>query len=70
MNIQKVYREIARRQGISVQDVKKQMQEAIAMAWENPDKTALQASVQSEISIKGTVPTPEELIRYAQKKLR
>lgn len=32
MNIQKVYREIARRQGISVQDVKKQMQEAIAMA--------------------------------------
>ena len=38
MSMRKIYREIARKNGVSVKDVKRDMQAAIAAAYQNPPK--------------------------------
>ena len=40
MSMRKIYREIARKNGVSVKDVKRDMQAAIAAAYQNRQRTA------------------------------
>lgn len=64
MNMRKIYRKIAKKQGVSVAEVKKDMQEAIDMSF-------LSANLYTRsIPCKGEKPTPSEFISYAAKRAR
>ena len=63
MNMCDIYRKIARENGVSVEEVKREMQAAINEAYKNPSPEA--AMQQAAIPRSGKVPTPDELIRYA-----
>ncbi len=69
MNMRSVYRKVARKHQVSVQEVKTEMQKAIKEAWINPNKTIKQAKTQKEVKAKGSIPTIEEVIQYAQDKV-
>jgi len=58
------YRKIARKHGVSVKEVKQDMQEAINSAYINPNAEA------QKIPRKGDVPTPDEFISYTIAKLK
>ena len=70
MSIRSVYRKIARKNGVSVKEVKEEMQKAIDAAWDNPDKTAQNIFLQNQIKPDGSKPTPEEFIRFNAEKLK
>ncbi len=66
MGMRKIFRKIARENGISVKEVKEEMQEAIAYAYKNPpDDSGVTVACQKKVPCKGEIPTPEEFIRYA-----
>lgn len=64
MSMRSIYRKIAKQNGVSVNEVKEEMQKAIDVAWDNPNKTAENAFMQYQAKPDGTKPTPEELIRF------
>lgn len=53
-----IIRKVAKQNGVSVAEVKREMQAAIEAAYINPNAAAM------VVPRKGTVPTPEELINY------
>ncbi len=63
MSMRDVYRKIARKNGVSVQEVKREMQAAIDAAYTNPrPETMIQ---QHRVPRKGKIPTPDEFIRFS-----
>ena len=60
----KIYREIAKKHGISVGEVKREMQAAINTAYENPNSQAL------SISRKNDVPTINEFINHTIEQIK
>ena len=64
MSMRSIYRKIARQNGVSVAEVKEEMQKAIDAAWDDPDKTAENRFMQYQVKPDGTKPTPEEFIRF------
>lgn len=58
-NLKKIYKQIAKKHGISVEEVKREMRSAIETARNNPNPNA-----QAEFSRRfgDRTPTPEELI--------
>lgn len=65
MNMRKIYRKIARKNGVSIKEVRQEMQAAIKEAYitprnDNPDIKAYQNRVPRQ----NEIPTPEELIYY------
>lgn len=58
-----VLRKIAKQNGVTVAEVRREMQRAIEAAYENPNAAAL------AVPRKGDVPTPEEFIDYCVGKL-
>ena len=64
MNMRKIYKSIAKRHGVSMAEVRRDMQAAIDEAYKIPNDHAL--CVQRE----GDKPTPEELIAYVAQKVR
>ncbi len=71
MSMRKIFRKIARENGVSVREVKEDMQAAITEAYRNPPKDGgVTAAYQRQVPRKGEIPTPEELIRYAAAKVR
>ena len=53
-----IFRMIAKENGVSVIDVKKDIHEAIKVAFENPNAEA------QKIPCKGNIPTPDEMVAY------
>ena len=68
--MRKILREIARANGVSVKEVREEIQKAIDEAWKNSSNDDVTAAYQRKIPCKGKVPTPEELIRYAVQEIR
>lgn len=64
MSMRSIYRKIARQNGVSVAEVREEMQKAIDAAWDNPDKTAENKFMQYQVKPDETKPTPEEFIRF------
>jgi len=58
---EKIYEKIARENGVSVEEVKKEMQSAINMAFENPSDLA------KSIPSKGDIPDTDEVIDFILK---
>ena len=53
-----IIRKVARKHGVSVAEVRRDMQLAINAAYEKPNAAAL------AVPRKGAIPTPEEFIKY------
>ena len=70
MNLQKVIEEVAKKNGVTVEEVRKEMGLALDAAWGNPEKTPVEEMRQKEISSNGTVPTPEQFIQHCVEKLK
>ena len=69
MNMRKIYRQIAKEHGVTVAEVKRDMQEAISAAYQNPpDDGGVTAAWQRQVPHREETPTPEEVIRYASAK--
>lgn len=64
MSIKSVYRKIAREHGVTVAEVKKDMQAAIDYAYKKSDKSASEKISQISISSKNEIPTTDEFIKH------
>ncbi len=70
MSMRKIYRKIAKQHGISVQEVRAEMQHAIHEAWTKPSKSLTEIKTQAKVPHEGEIPTIEEFFHYAEKKLK
>lgn len=71
MDINKILGQVAEADGVSMEEVKKEMQAAISAAYQNPsDDGGRTEARQKEVPCRGEIPTPEEFIRYAAWKLK
>lgn len=71
MNMRKIYRRIAKENGVSVKEVKQDMQAAITAAYINtPQDGGVTAAYQNRVPRKSEIPTTKEFIRYAAQKVK
>lgn len=62
----KIYKQIAKKHGVTWQEVRDDMQKALNHAYEDPNRNILNVVRQKEVPRKGENPTPEEFIKYAK----
>lgn len=65
MSMRKIYRQIARKHGVSVKEVRAQMQTAVDLAWTNSQKDEVTAAWQRQVDGSGRTPEVADVIRYA-----
>ena len=71
MRMRKILKQVARENGVTVKEVREEMQKAINEAWQNPPRDGgVTAAYQRRVPCRGTIPTPEELIRYAAAEIK
>lgn len=71
MGMRKIYREVARKNGVSVKEVKQEIQKMIEDAWGNPPNDGgVTQAYQKQVPCRGEMPTPDELICYLAAKVR
>ena len=63
-SMRSIYRKIAKAHGVSVKEVREEMQGALNAAYQNNRDPVITAN-QQRISKKGEIPTVEEFLRYA-----
>lgn len=59
----KIYRKIAKKHGVTEEEVRRDMQAALNSAYESPCRTPAHMQAQDSVLRSGDVPTPEEYIR-------
>ena len=69
MSNRKIYRKIAKENGVTLAALKKDMKSAIEYGYKNPSSSVVK-SYQQKVSRKGAVPTPDEFIQYAIKEIK
>lgn len=71
MSIAKIYEEIAKKHGVTPEEVRREIQAAITMAYTAPENdNEITKAKQRQVSCKGEIPTPEEMIEYLSRKVR
>lgn len=70
MSMRKIYRQIARENGVTMAEVKRDMQAAIDHAYKNTPNDGVTAAFQAQVPRKGNTPTAEEVIAFAVTKIR
>ena len=71
MSIAIIYEEIAKKHGVTPEEVRREMQAAITMAYTAPENdNEITKAKQRQVSCKGEIPTPEEMIEYLSRKVR
>lgn len=71
MNTKKIFRIVARQNGVTVKEVREEIQKAITEAWKNqPKDGGVTAAYQRKVPCTGEIPTPEELIQYAVREIQ
>ncbi|HBV67862.1 MAG TPA: hypothetical protein DEF04_06540 [Clostridiales bacterium] len=69
MSMRKIYRKIARKNGVTVAEIKREMQAAINEAYNSTDNGITRA-YQERVPRNGDIPTVDEFIRYAADEAR
>ena len=67
MNKKKIYKKVAKEYGVSVQEVKQEMQTALKYAYGNTPDDGVTRKWQKKVPSKAEVPTPDVLLRYARR---
>lgn len=70
MSMRKIYRKVARKHGVSVKEVKEEMQKALDYAYTNTPDDGVTGVYQKQVPSKEQIPTPDEFIRYAANKIK
>ncbi len=70
MDFEEIYRQIAQKHGVSVQEVRDEMQKAITMAWTDAERTEEERMRQQEVISADEIPTPEDLVRHVITKIK
>ena len=70
MSMRKVYRKVARKYGVTVEEVKREMQSAINETYNNSDNNDITKAYQNKVPREGKIPTVDEFIRYASNKAK
>lgn len=69
MKMEKILKKVARANGVTVREVKTEIQAAINEAWKNPPDDAA-AAFQRKVPCAGEIPTPDEFIRFMVNEIR
>lgn len=68
MSMRKIYKQIAKKHGVTVAEVRADIQSAITAAYTEPSSdNEITKAYQNRIPRKGEIPTPEEFIHYVTK---
>lgn len=70
MSMRNVFRKIAKENGVTLAEVKHDMQAAIDAAYSNPPDDGITKAYQQKVPRKNEVPTVEEFVRYAANELK
>lgn len=70
MSMRNIYRKIAKEHGVTVEEVKRDMQEAINYAYENKLKYYDVSVEQKSLHNSDEIPTAEEFIEYIIKEIK
>ena len=70
MSMRKVYRKVARKHGVTIEEVKREMQSALDETYNNPNNNDISKAYQERVPRKGDVPTVDEFIRYVADKAK
>ena len=62
MGMKRIYQKIAKENGVSVTEVKREMQAAIDSAYKNDRKSQTEKDIQESVTYQGVIPTVEEFI--------
>lgn len=65
-----IYRKIAKKNGVTAAEVKRDIQGTIDHAYKTTDDDGITTAYQNRVPRKGEIPTAEEFIRYATQKAR
>ncbi len=65
MSMRKIYRELAKKHGVSVKEIRQDMQAALTEAYTDPlNNNVITKAYQNRVPRQGEIPTPEEAVRY------
>jgi len=67
MSMRKIYRELAKKHGVSAKEVRQEMQAALTEAYTDPLNNN---AYQNRVPRQGEIPTPEEAVRYLAGKVK
>ena len=71
MSMRSIYRQVAKKSGVSAKEVRKEIQATITEAYTNPlNQNEIAKAYQNRVPCKGEIPTPEEMIRYLAKQAK
>ncbi len=71
MSMRKIYRELARKHGVSAKEVRQEMQAALTEAYTDPqNNNEITRAYQNRVPRQGEIPTPEEAVHYLAGKVR
>ncbi len=70
MSMRNVYRKIARKHGVTVNEVKEEMQAAIDCAYRKGDKTEAKKSIQNRVCLRDGIPAAEEVIQFVVREVK
>lgn len=65
-----IYRKLAKKHGVTTEEIRRDMQSALNAASENPSRTYETIRAQGAVLRGGSVPTPEEFLRHAVREVR
>lgn len=69
MNMRKIYREIAKKEGKTIKEIKFEMQNAINIAYLTSEKEEKIKKCQEQIVSKKEIPNVEEVIQYVRNRI-
>ncbi len=70
MSNRKILKEIAKENGISLAELKHEMQVALDYAYQNPANSVAIKTYQNCVPRKGKVPTPEEFLSFVSGEMK
>ncbi len=66
----KLLRKIAKEHGVTVEEVRRDMQAAIDATYQNPDRNLMNIKAQNAVPRKGEIPTVDEFVGYVAGEVR
>lgn len=71
MSMRQILRKVAKENGVTLAEVRAEMQAAIDVAYQSPPEDGgVTRAYQQRVPHKGETPTPEELIRYSARQIQ
>lgn len=70
MSMKKIYKKIAKKHGVTWQEVRNDIQSALNYCYSDPNRNILNVVCQGEVPKRGEIPTPEEFTQYASKQIQ